>query len=191
VDTGPVSGQVPIHLVTFEAVYGTRRFAKSRRIDDNEVVVFGDGLGQRKAQCPTIEEGNARRPDVMLIEVPDDVHPYPLVGKEAVANAENEGGTHEVSDLERTKLTKRLKYQIMCLGIPMQIKQIDGFNARCEAKGVERDVSLFMLQHEPLRDGDFVIVHVGYAIQKISPEEAATAWEVYDEMLAAESGQNA
>lgn len=79
----------------------------------------------------------------------------------------------------------------MCLGIPMQIKQIDGFNARCEAKGVERDVSLFMLQHEPLEDGDFVIVHVGYAIQKVTAEEAATAWEVYDEMLAAESGQHA
>ena len=73
----------------------------------------------------------------------------------------------------------------------MQIKQIDGFNARCEAKGVERDVSLFMLQHEPVQEGDFVVVHVGYAIQKVSPDEAATAWEVYDEMLAAESGQHA
>ena len=72
----------------------------------------------------------------------------------------------------------------MCLGIPMQIKQIEGFNARCEAKGVERDVSLFMLQHEPLSAGDFVVVHVGYAIQKVTPEEAATAWEVYDQMLA-------
>lgn len=79
----------------------------------------------------------------------------------------------------------------MCLGIPMEIKQIDGFNARCEAKGIERDVSLFMLQHEPLAAGDFVVVHVGYAIQKVSPEEAASAWEVYDEMLAAESGGHA
>ena len=79
----------------------------------------------------------------------------------------------------------------MCLGIPMEIKPIVGFNARCEAKGVERDVSLFMLQHEPLAAGDFVVVHVGYAIQKVSPEEAASAWEVYDEMLAAESGGHA
>ncbi len=79
----------------------------------------------------------------------------------------------------------------MCLGIPMQIKQIDGFNARCEAKGVERDVSLFMLQHEPIAAGDFVIVHVGYAIQKVSPEEAATAWEIYDEMLALEGAGRA
>jgi len=73
----------------------------------------------------------------------------------------------------------------------MQIKQIDGFNARCEAKGVERDVSLFMLQHEPIAAGDFVIVHVGYAIQKVSPEEAATAWEIYDEMLALEGAGRA
>jgi hydrogenase expression/formation protein HypC len=74
----------------------------------------------------------------------------------------------------------------MCLGIPMQIKTIDGFVARCEAKGVERDVNLFMLQHEPLQPEDFVVVHVGYAIQKITPQEARSAWEVYDQMLAAE-----
>jgi hydrogenase expression/formation protein HypC len=73
----------------------------------------------------------------------------------------------------------------MCLGIPMQIKTIDGFVARCEAKGVERDVNLFMLQHEPLDLGDFVVVHVGYAIQKITPQEAQSAWEIYDQMLAA------
>ena len=71
----------------------------------------------------------------------------------------------------------------MCLGIPMQIREITGFIACCEAKGVERDVSLFMLQDEPLSVDDFVVVHVGYAIQKISPEEAQTAWELYDQML--------
>ena len=71
----------------------------------------------------------------------------------------------------------------MCLGIPMQIKQIDGFMARCEARGVERDVSLFMMQDESLREDDYVVVHVGYAIQKISPQEARTAWELYDQML--------
>ncbi len=74
----------------------------------------------------------------------------------------------------------------MCLGIPMQIKSIDGFTANCEAKGVTRDVSLFMMQEDKLEVDDFVVVHVGYAIQKISPQEAQTAWELYDEMLAAE-----
>ncbi len=72
----------------------------------------------------------------------------------------------------------------MCLGIPMQIKSIDSFTARCEAKGVERDVSLFMMQDEGLTIDDFVVVHVGYAIQKITPQEARSAWEIYDQMLA-------
>jgi hydrogenase expression/formation protein HypC len=67
----------------------------------------------------------------------------------------------------------------------MQIKSIEGYTARCEAKGVERDVSLFMMQDEALIIDDFVVVHVGYAIQKISAEEAQTAWEMYDQMLQA------
>jgi len=74
----------------------------------------------------------------------------------------------------------------MCLGIPMKIESIDGYTAHCEAKGVRRNVSLFMMQEEPLYVGDYVVVHVGYAIQKISPQEAQTAWDIYDQMLAAE-----
>jgi hydrogenase expression/formation protein HypC len=69
----------------------------------------------------------------------------------------------------------------------MQVLEIDGFNARCEAKGIERTVSLFLLQHEDLRPGDIVMIHVGYAIQKISHEQARSAWELYDEMLAADA----
>ena len=74
----------------------------------------------------------------------------------------------------------------MCLGIPMKICEINGFVATCEAKGIFRDVSLFMLQDEALGVDDFVVVHVGYAIQKITPIEAQTAWELYDQMLAAD-----
>lgn len=66
----------------------------------------------------------------------------------------------------------------------MQIREINGFMANCEAKGVYRDVSLFMLQDENLQINDFIVVHVGYAIQKITPQEAQTAWELYDQMLA-------
>lgn len=79
----------------------------------------------------------------------------------------------------------------MCLGIPMQIIAINGFNARCAAKGVEREVSLFMLQHEPIAIGDFVMVHVGYALQKMTPQEAQSTWELLDEMLALESEMTA
>ena len=74
----------------------------------------------------------------------------------------------------------------MCLGIPMQVIEVNGFNARCEAKGVEREVSLFMLQDEDIKPGDYVMIHVGYAIQKMSPQEARSAWELFDQMLAAE-----
>ena len=83
----------------------------------------------------------------------------------------------------------------MCLGIPMRVIARDGFVARCSARGIERDVSLFLLQHEPIDIGDHVVVHVGYAIQKIDPVAAAQAWELYDQMLAADAqdagGRNA
>ena len=71
----------------------------------------------------------------------------------------------------------------MCLAIPMQITNINGFNARCAAKGVERDVSLFLVQGEMLQEGDYVLIHVGYAIQKISEQEAQSTWELLDQML--------
>jgi hydrogenase expression/formation protein HypC len=71
----------------------------------------------------------------------------------------------------------------MCLGIPMQITAIDGYTAHCEAKGVVRDASLLMLQEESLQAGDYIVVHLGYAIQKITAQEARTAWELYDQML--------
>lgn len=75
----------------------------------------------------------------------------------------------------------------MCLGIPMKVVSVDRFMARCEAKGVHRDVSLFMMQDEPVDVGEFVMVHVGYAIQKMTEQEARSAWEVYDQMLANEA----
>ena len=43
-----------------------------------------------------------------------------------------------------------------------------------------------MLQDDTLQLGDFVMVHVGYAIQKMTVEAARSAWELYDEMLALE-----
>jgi len=74
----------------------------------------------------------------------------------------------------------------MCLGVPMRIIEINGFNARCEARGIERKASLFLLQHEELQVGDLVMIHVGNAIQKMTEEDAQTAWDLYDEIFAAE-----
>ena len=73
----------------------------------------------------------------------------------------------------------------MCLAVPMQIKTIDNFQCVCEARGIEREVSLFLMQGDEVAPGDFVLVHVGYAIQKVSESEAAESWELFDEILAA------
>ncbi len=70
----------------------------------------------------------------------------------------------------------------MCLAVPMKVRSVDGFNAVCEAKGIEREVSLFMLQGDEVAPGDHVLVHVGYAIQKVSEEEARSSWELFDQI---------
>ncbi|MBW2452662.1 MAG: HypC/HybG/HupF family hydrogenase formation chaperone [Deltaproteobacteria bacterium] len=76
----------------------------------------------------------------------------------------------------------------MCLAVPMQIQSIDGFSATCEAKGVQREISLFMLQNESISQGDYVLVHVGYAIQKVSEAEAQSTWDVLDQLDQAMNG---
>ena len=48
----------------------------------------------------------------------------------------------------------------MCLAVPMKITAIDGYQCTCEAKGVEREVSLFMLQHEDVAVGEFYALGV-------------------------------
>jgi hydrogenase expression/formation protein HypC len=75
----------------------------------------------------------------------------------------------------------------MCLGVPMRIIEINGFNARCEARGIERKASLFLLQHEDLQVGDLVMIHVGNAIQKMTEEDAQTSWDLFDEIFEAEA----
>jgi hydrogenase expression/formation protein HypC len=73
----------------------------------------------------------------------------------------------------------------------MQITQLDGFNARCSARGVEREVSLFLLQDDTLQVGDYVLIHVGYAIQRLSAEQARETWELFDQILGEEPALHA
>lgn len=72
----------------------------------------------------------------------------------------------------------------MCLAVPMLVDEIQGFLARCSIKGVSRDVNLFMLQDQVVAVGDHVLVHLGYAIQRIDAAEAKRYWDVFDEVLA-------
>jgi hydrogenase expression/formation protein HypC len=76
----------------------------------------------------------------------------------------------------------------MCLAIPMRVKQVRGPSALCEARGIEREASLLLLLHESIVPGDFVAVHLGHAIQKISERDAEQAWQMVDLMLGAGSG---
>lgn len=71
----------------------------------------------------------------------------------------------------------------MCLGLPMLVVKCDGLVARCEARGAERTVNLLFLQHEQVQPGDHVMVHAGYARQKMTPADAAAAWALFDEIL--------
>lgn len=57
----------------------------------------------------------------------------------------------------------------------MQVLSTEGFVARCNAKGIEREMSFSLLQDQSVVPGEFVVVHVGYAIQKITPQEARSA----------------
>lgn len=59
----------------------------------------------------------------------------------------------------------------MCLGVPMQIIEINDEMALAEIDGVRREASLMMLG-EPVAIGDYVIVHAGFAISRIDPVEA-------------------
>lgn len=72
----------------------------------------------------------------------------------------------------------------MCLAVPMQVDRINGFLADCSSKGVSREVNLFLLQDQPLQVGDHVLVHLGYAIQRIDAAEARRYWDAFDEVLA-------
>ena len=59
----------------------------------------------------------------------------------------------------------------MCLGIPMQIREIDGNVATAVLSGTTRRIYLDVLDEE-IKAGDYVIVHAGFAIHRIDEQEA-------------------
>jgi len=58
----------------------------------------------------------------------------------------------------------------MCLGIPMKVVEIEGLEAIAVAGGIRKKIRLDLLEGVVL--GDFVLIHTGYAIEKMHPEEA-------------------
>ncbi|MEY2699647.1 MAG: hypothetical protein RIQ52_402 [Pseudomonadota bacterium] len=72
----------------------------------------------------------------------------------------------------------------MCLAVPMQIQSVQHEEAHCAVRGVSRSVSLVLLQDMAPQPGDWVLVHVGHAIQLITPEDALETWDLLDEWTA-------
>ena len=70
----------------------------------------------------------------------------------------------------------------MCLGIPMQIKSIIDDTAICEMEGIRREASLMLV--EDARVGDFVLIHAGFAMEKLDPGEAETTLALFRQLLA-------
>ncbi len=71
----------------------------------------------------------------------------------------------------------------MCLAIPVQVVELrPGGNALVDLAGARKEISLALL--DGVRPGDFVIVHVGFALQRLDREEAERTLRLFDEMCA-------
>ena len=69
----------------------------------------------------------------------------------------------------------------MCLAIPAQVVELrDGDNAVVDLAGVRKEISLALVDNVAV--GDYVIVHVGYALNKLDPEEAAKTLALFAEI---------
>lgn len=67
----------------------------------------------------------------------------------------------------------------MCLSIPAKVISIEGELARVSVGGTEYEASIQML--EDVNIGDYILLHTGFAIQKISPEDAEETLKLFQE----------
>lgn len=74
---------------------------------------------------------------------------------------------------------------VMCLAVPAQVTEISGDEAVLDYGGVKRKANISMLSDVMV--GDYVLVHVGYAISKLDEDEASKTLELWDELLKAPS----
>ncbi|MCF8234595.1 MAG: HypC/HybG/HupF family hydrogenase formation chaperone [Bacteroidales bacterium] len=67
----------------------------------------------------------------------------------------------------------------MCLSIPAKVEQIEGYFARVTVGGATYQANLQML--DDVKVGDYVLLHTGFAIQKLNEEEAKESLEVFED----------
>ncbi|HBR17886.1 MAG TPA: HypC/HybG/HupF family hydrogenase formation chaperone [Deltaproteobacteria bacterium] len=70
----------------------------------------------------------------------------------------------------------------MCLAVPSKIVEIKDTIATIDVHGVRRDVSILLLP-EDVNVGDYVLVHAGFAIQKIDKEAGDDAMRLINEII--------
>lgn len=71
----------------------------------------------------------------------------------------------------------------MCLSIPSKIIHIETANiATVDTMGVQRQVSLDLMA-EPLSIGDYVLIHIGFAMTKMDKSAALESLELYQKMI--------
>lgn len=69
----------------------------------------------------------------------------------------------------------------MCLAVPAKVTEVNGDIASVEFGGIKRDVNITLIDSP--KKGDFVLIHVGYAIHRISPQVAQETLKIWEEML--------
>lgn len=69
----------------------------------------------------------------------------------------------------------------MCLGVPGKVVDVRGTVAIVDFWGVRRNVALDIVD-EPVTVGDHVLVHVGFAIRRIAPEDLAETLAFFEAM---------
>jgi hydrogenase expression/formation protein HypC len=70
----------------------------------------------------------------------------------------------------------------MCLGVPGKVVAVDGLVATVDFWGVRKQVRLEVVD-EPVRPGDYILNHVGYAIRRIPDGEIDATLALYEELL--------
>lgn len=68
----------------------------------------------------------------------------------------------------------------MCLGIPLKITSIDGKEGTGELNGIKRKIRIDLI--EDLNIGDYVMVHAGFAIEKIDEADAKETLDIVNEL---------
>jgi len=73
----------------------------------------------------------------------------------------------------------------MCLSIPSKVVKVSEDNTMCtvDTMGVQRDANLMMMEDGDVKVGDYVLLHIGFVMNKIDEEEALKSIETYREIL--------